>query len=196
MTTGQLREHSFDGIQEFDNHLPNWWLWTFYGACIFSVGYWIAFHTLRVADLPGRAYVEEQRVAAEKLEADLAKNPVTEALLLKLAAEPGVLAEGEKIFKNPAQCAQCHGPEGNGMVNGQNGVGPNLTDKFWLHGGSPMEIYRTINDGWPEKGMASWKAFGPLFVQRATAYVLSLRGRNLAGKPPEPGAVELKEQTK
>lgn len=192
MSTAQLRDHAFDGIQEFDNTLPNWWLWTFYSACLFSVGYWIAFHTLRVADLPPAAYLVEQREAAAKIEAALANNPITEELLLKLASEPAVVAEGEKIFKTPSLCAQCHGPDANGMVAGQAGVGPNLTDAFWLHGGSPMEIYRTVNDGWPEKGMASWKGYGNQFVQRAVAYVLSLRGRNLPGKPVEPTAVEYK----
>ncbi len=192
MTSARLRDHAFDGIQEFDNNLPNWWLWTFYSACLFSVGYWIVFHTLRVGDLPGAAYIVEQRDAAARIEAQLANNPITEALLLKLAGEPAVVAAGEKIFKTPSLCAQCHGPDANGIVAGQNGVGPNLTDAFWLHGGSPMEIYRTINDGWPEKGMASWKGYGNQFVQRAVAYVLSLRGRNLPGKAPEATAVEHK----
>jgi cytochrome c oxidase cbb3-type subunit III len=194
MTTANLREHSFDGIRELDNTLPNWWLWTFYSACLFSVGYWIVFHTLRVGNLPGAAYAEEQRAAAARLEQQLANNPVTEQMLLKLAAEPAFTAEGERIFKTPSLCAQCHGPEGNGMVNGAPGAGPNLTDEFWIHGGKPMEIYRTVSDGWPEKGMASWKTNGTQFVLRAVAYVLSLRGKNLPGKPPEPEAKRLGEQ--
>lgn len=188
MSSGDLRSHTFDGIQEFDNHLPNWWLWTFYSACLFSVGYWIWFHTLAVGDLPPKAYQVEQREAAARIEAEAAKNPVTEELLLKLAQEPAVVAEGEKIFKTPSLCAQCHGPDGNGMVSGFPGVGPNLTDDMWIHGGSAMEIYTTILDGYPEKGMQSWRNNGTQFVQRATAYVLSLRGKNLPGKPPEPTA--------
>ncbi|MEQ1632918.1 MAG: cbb3-type cytochrome c oxidase N-terminal domain-containing protein [Planctomycetota bacterium] len=190
MSTGDLREHAFDGIQEFDNRLPNWWLWTFYSACLFSVGYWIWFHTLGIGELPPEAYMSEQRAAALRIEEDAAKNPVTEESLMKLASEPAVVAAGEAIFKTPSLCAQCHGPDANGMVAGLAGVGPNLTDNRWIHGGSAMEIYRTIQDGWPEKGMAAWKGFGPTFVQRSTAYVLSLRGKNLAGKPPEEGSKE------
>jgi cytochrome c oxidase cbb3-type subunit 3 len=185
MSNAELRHHTFDGIQEFDNQLPNWWLWTFYTACLFSVGYWIWFHTLGVGELPPKAYQTEQREAAARLEAAMANNPVTEEMLLKLASEPAVVAEGEKIFKTASLCAQCHGPDGNGMVAGVPGVGPNLTDDFWIHGGKPMDIYKTIHDGYPEKGMASWKGYGAQFVQRATAYVLSIRGKNLPGKPPE-----------
>ncbi|MGE3175655.1 MAG: cbb3-type cytochrome c oxidase N-terminal domain-containing protein [Planctomycetota bacterium] len=189
--TADLRHHSFDGIQEFDNNLPNWWLWTFYSACLFSVGYWIAFHTLGVADLPGEAYREEQREAAARLEAQLANNPVTEESLLKAASEPGLVQAGEEIFKTPSLCAQCHGPEGNGMVGGAPGVGPNLTDEFWIHGGTAMDIYRTVRDGYPEKGMMAWKDHGTQFVQRVVAYVVSIRGRNVPGKPPEPNAVKV-----
>jgi cytochrome c oxidase cbb3-type subunit 3 len=185
MSTGELREHTFDGIQEFDNHLPNWWLWTFYSACLFSVGYWIWFHTLGVGELPPEAYRTEQQEAAARIEAQMADNPVTEEMLLKLAAEPAVVQKGEELFKTPSLCAQCHGPEANGMVGGVAGVGPNLTDGHWIHGGSAMDIYRTIHDGWPEKGMAAWKGYGATFVQRTTAYVLSLRGMNVPGKAPE-----------
>jgi cytochrome c oxidase cbb3-type subunit 3 len=185
MTTGELRDHVFDGIQEFDNRLPNWWLWTFYVACLFSVFYWLHFHTLGTGDLPAEAYVQEQRAAAARLEAALANVKIDDDVLLKLASEPAVVAEGEKIFKNPALCTQCHKEDGSGNI------GPNLTDRFWINGGSPMEIYNTVmNGGRPGKGMNSWKDNGITFVQRAVAYVLSLRDRNLPGKPPEPDARE------
>src|SRR5262245_6962570 len=94
MSSAPLREHAFDGIREFDNRLPNWWLWTFYSACLFSVGYWILHHTLGIADLPAAAYLQEQRDAAARIEAQLAQNPVTEELLLKLAGEPAIVEKG------------------------------------------------------------------------------------------------------
>jgi cytochrome c oxidase cbb3-type subunit 3 len=185
MTTGQLRDHAFDGIQEFDHRLPNWWLWTFYGACLFSVSYWIHYHTLGTGDLPVEAYAIEQREAAARLEAEMAKVQIDEAMLLKLASEPAVVAAGEQIFKNPALCAQCHQQDGSGNI------GPNLTDRFWINGGSPLAIYRTVLEGGrPDKGMQSWKQNGMTFVQRAAAYVLSIRDRDLPGKPPEPEARE------
>lgn len=65
--TANLREHTFDGIAEMDNKLPNWWLWSLYLACIFSVIYWILFHTLGTEDLPYAVYLAEEKAAAEKL---------------------------------------------------------------------------------------------------------------------------------
>jgi cytochrome c oxidase cbb3-type subunit 3 len=187
MTTDQLREHTFDGIQELDSHLPNWWLWSFYLACIFSVFYWIVYHTLGTGDLPSEAYVEEQREAAARIEAELAKNPVTNESLLKLSKEPAVVAAGEAIFKNPGLCAQCHNPDASGNI------GPNLTDAWWINGGTPLEIYHTVmNGGRPDKGMQPWKGNGAMWVQRVVAYVLSIRNTNRPGKAHEPEAKEVK----
>lgn len=187
MTTGQLREHTFDGIQEFDNRLPNWWLWTFYLACIFSVLYWIHYHTLGTGALPGEAYMEEQRIAAERLAAEMARNPITDESLLKASENPAFVAAGKAIFENPQQCAQCHRADGGGNI------GPNLTDKFWINGGTPMDVYRTVSEGGrPGKGMVAWKGNGQLFVQHVVAYVLSIRNTNVPdGKQPEPEAVAL-----
>ena len=183
MTSVPTRSHTFDGIQEFDNRLPNWWLWSFYLACIFSVFYWIAYHTLGIADLPGEAYLEEQRQAAARLEAELAKNPITDESLLKLADNPAFVAEGRAIFEDMTKCALCH------KANGSGDIGPNLTDEYWVYGGKPMDIYTTIMEGRPG-GMLAHKQYGLGFVQRTTAYVLSIKNTNVPGKAPEPNATK------
>ncbi len=179
--TAEIRSHSFDGIHEFDNRLPNWWLWTFYGACIFSVFYWLHYHTLGTGDLPDEAYLAEQRAAAAALEAELAKNPITNESLQKLADNPAFVAEGKAIFEDATKCALCHRADGGGNI------GPNLTDEFWIYGGEPMDIYESISEGRPG-GMLAHKSFGVGFVQRTTAYVLSIQDTNVPGKPPEPNA--------
>lgn len=189
MSTEATRGHTYDGIAEFDNRLPNWWLWSFYLACIFSVAYWIHFHSLGVGDLPSEAYTAEQKAAAAKLEAQLAANPVNEEMLLKLAKEPAFVKEGEAIFKDMTKCALCHRPDASGLV------GPNLTDDLWIYGGKPMDIYTTILKGREQNlakgfqgGMQSFEANGMQFVLRATAYVLSIKNTFVKGKEPEANA--------
>ena len=71
--------------------------------------------------------------------------------------------------------------------DGSGNIGPNLTDAYWVYGNKPMDIYATIRDGRPG-GMLAHKDQGPLFIQRATAYVLSIMNTNLPGKPPEANA--------
>lgn len=189
MSTEATRGHTYDGIAEFDNRLPNWWLWSFYLACIFSVAYWIHFHSLGVGDLPSEAYTAEQKAAAAKLEAQLAANPVNDEMLLKLAKEPAFVKEGEVIFKDMTRCALCHRPDASGLV------GPNLTDDLWIYGGKPMDIYTTILKGREQNlakgfqgGMQSFEANGMQFVLRATAYVLSIKNTFVKGKEPEANA--------
>lgn len=182
MSTEITRGHAYDGIEEFDNRLPNWWLWSFYLACIFSIGYWIHYHTLGTGALPGTAYQIEQREAMARLEAELAKNPVTEESLHKLAQESAVVAEGERIWMEtkPLSCSFCHKPDGSGLT------GPNLTDNHWLYGGKGMDIYTTIMKGRPNGMPAFGEQYGSLFAQRATAYVLArLKGKNLPGREPQ-----------
>jgi cytochrome c oxidase cbb3-type subunit III len=181
MATLTTREHTFDGIQEFDNRLPNWWLWSLYLACIYSLGYWVWYHTIGVGEQPSEAYMSEQRAAAARLEAQFAANPVTDELLLKIAKEPAFVEQGAAIFKDPMRCALCHKPDGSGLI------GPNLTDDRWIYGSRPMEVYASIAKGRP-RGMLAHESFGTGFVQRATAYVLSIRNTNLPGKEPEPDA--------
>jgi cytochrome c oxidase cbb3-type subunit 3 len=90
-----------------------------------------------------------------------------------------VVTSGKDIFA--AACAPCHGADGGGRI------GPNLTDAYWLHGGSPESIQRSVHDGWVDKGMPAWgPSLGEYRVREVAAYVVSLRGTNVAGgKPPQ-----------
>jgi cytochrome c oxidase cbb3-type subunit 3 len=182
MSTETTRGHSHDGIEEFDNHLPNWWLWSFYLAVIFSIGYWVYFHTIGVGDLPLEAYAVAQSEAAKKLEAQLAANPITDESLRKLASEPAAVEEGRVMFQTATRCAQCHRADGGGNI------GPNLTDSMWIYGGKPMDIYTSILKGRP-RGMLAHESEGVGFVMKATAYVLSIKDSNVPnGKAAEADA--------
>ena len=162
--------HVYDGIEEADNELPTWWLITFYGAIVFGVGYWFAFHEFDVAPLPGEEYA-----------AALAAMPaqeVPEEDLLAAAADPSVVAEGEALFAT--HCEVCH------RDRGQGNIGPNLTDPNWLHGGSPVDIHTSIAEGQLQNGMPAWRTtLGGEPVVQLTAFVLSIRNTNVEGKEPE-----------
>jgi cytochrome c oxidase cbb3-type subunit 3 len=164
--------HEYDGIEEADNQLPRWWLSTLFGAMIFSVGYWFYYQEFKVAPGPTQAYYAEQAAKAEKT----GRDPTDPELVA--AVDGPFLALGKQTFTNT--CAPCH------EAGGQGKIGPNLTDKAWLHGGAPLAIFKTIRDGVPAKGMPSWGAtLGRAGVVQVTAFVLSLRDKNLPGKAPE-----------
>ena len=168
--------HEYDGIEEYDNKLPTWWLYTLYGAIVFAAGYWFTYHVFQGADLPMQAYRKEIAAAAER---DGKAVTLTPAELVALANDPGVVKDGEKLFTST--CVPCHGPKGGGTI------GPNLTDSYWIHGGAPDKVYATIHDGVLAKGMPAWGAqLGNPQVQSLTAFVLTLRDTNVpGGKPPQ-----------
>jgi cytochrome c oxidase cbb3-type subunit III len=174
----RILEHGFDGIREYDNKLPNWWLYILYASIVFAVGYWIVFQTLGLANLPLARYRIEMAKAAEAQLAKMKGQPVTNESLLLMAAVPERVAEGSAIFTQ--YCVVCHN------ANGQGNVGPNLTDNYWLHGGRPLDILNTITKGVPEKGMVAWGGqLGPARVEKVATFVISLRGKNLPGKAPQ-----------
>jgi cytochrome c oxidase cbb3-type subunit 3 len=164
--------HEYDGIYEADNQLPAWWLLTFVGAIVFSVGYWFYYQEFRAGASPTQAYYAEQAAAAEKNGVD-----PTEGELVALAQGP-TLELGKQLFAG--NCVACHAARGEGKI------GPNLTDDAWLHGSAPLEIFRTVRDGVAAKGMPAWgPTLGRASVTQLTAFVLTLRGKNLPGKAAE-----------
>lgn len=164
-----------DGIEEYDNHLPNWWLATFYGAIIFAIGYWFAYHVYFAVPLPPAdtlRVLDEIRIANPPIVA-------TSDALVAMSKDAAKVADGKQVFAT--NCVACHGPAGGGIV------GPNLTDEFWLHGGAPDQIFNTVRDGVPTKGMPTWgPTLGGDRVKAAVAYVLTLRNTNVpGGKAPQ-----------
>ncbi|MFN8179339.1 MAG: cbb3-type cytochrome c oxidase N-terminal domain-containing protein [bacterium] len=179
----RLLDHEYDGIQEYDNRLPNWWLFTLYGAVIFAVVYWLTMHTWRIGLLSNESYEHEMAAAAQKqLEAMKGKELTDDALLL-MAQIPANVERGHAVFEQ--FCIVCHNTDGSGKV------GPNLTDAYWLHGGRPLQILHTVTYGVPEKGMAAWgNQLGPARVQDAVTFVLSIKNKNRPGKAPQ-GELEI-----
>ncbi len=172
--------HEVDGIQEYDNKLPNWWLYTLYGAILFAAVYWFHYHVAEFGEGPEAQYkAEMEKVAAEQAAKIKAAGAVTPEALAALVKDKTTVEQGKQVFTTT--CASCHRNDGGGVV------GPNLTDEFWLHGGSPEKVYKTIKDGVADKGMPAWMpVLGPDRTSAVTAYVLSIRGTNVAGgKAPQ-----------
>lgn len=168
--------HEYDGILEADNRLPNWWLATLFGAIAFAALYWGWYEVFHVT--PG---TEEAYAVAMAERAASGAEPSVE-VLAAVANDPASVDEGSRTFAS--QCAACHGARGEGVI------GPNLTDGAWIHGDEPLDIYRVVRDGVAARGMPTWgPVLGPRGVLSAVSFVLSIRGTNIPGRPPE-GASE------
>lgn len=171
--------HDYDGIREFDNPLPNWWLATLYGAIVFAFGYWLFYQVFGGTSLAAQLQKDE----AEALARQAAGAPVTDDLIVSLSKDADTTAKAKAIFVST--CAQCHNADGSGKI------GPNLTDEFWLHGDKPSEIYNTISKGVLIKGMPAWgPLLGPEKVKQLASYVVTLKHSHLPGKAPEGQKVE------
>lgn len=167
-----LLDHDYDGIKELDNALPPWWKWGFYFTVVVAIIYLFRFHVIGSGPTPLQEYDKEMTAAAAKME-NFKKNSkeAFDDKTVTLADAKGI-AEGKKVFTGT--CFPCHGSSGEG-----NAVGPNLTDKYWLHGGSIGEVFKTITNGVPDKGMQAWgKTYSPAEVRNIASYVLSLQGTN------------------
>ena len=169
-------DHNYDGIRELDNHLPPWWKWLFYVTIIFAVVYLAAYHVFDALPLQEEEYIaqiEAAEAAAASRMASLPESNIDETTVV-MVEDAGLLGKGRQVFNN--NCAQCHKESGAG------GIGPNLTDDYWLHGGSIQDIFRTIKVGEPEKGMISWEPLlSPDQMQNVASYIMTLKGSN----PPD-----------
>ncbi|BDQ10986.1 cbb3-type cytochrome c oxidase N-terminal domain-containing protein [Sediminibacterium sp. TEGAF015] len=171
--------HDYDGIKELDNEVPVWWRWGFAISLLFGVVYLYQYHIAETKPLQQQELTMDMEKAATEQAAYLEKsaNNVDENTVKMLAADD--IAKGKELFIKPGACATCHAENGSGIVNGAPGIGPNLTDDYWLHKGDIKGIFYSIKYGWPEKGMKSWKDdYSPIQIAQIASYVKSLQGTN------------------
>jgi len=160
-------------LRELNNPLPRWWVWLFIITIVFSLIYLVAYPGL--GRFEGKlGWSETKQYDEEVASANAALAPIyakfTGLSSEQLAANPEAWAIGERLFMN--NCSQCHGSD----ARGSRGF-PNLTDKDWLHGGSPEKIQQTITNG--RMGMMPPMAAAvgnEEDVKNVANYVLSLSG--------------------
>lgn len=188
-TTG----HSWDGIEEYDNPMPRWWVWIFILTVIWSVGYWIAMPAwpgIQQATSGILGYSSRANVAAEISEFETRNEQFFVQLVetdLDAISDNDELHRfainaGGSVFR--AQCSQCHGQGGAGV---QASGFPNLLDDDWLWGGTMDDIVTTItwgirNEDFADTRYSAMPAFGAdgllsnEEIDQVVAYVLSLSG--------------------
>ncbi len=180
-TTKKTTGHVYDGIEEYNNPLPLWWLWLFYATIFFSIGYLVAYPGLGAFkgllnwSQVGQYEKEIQR-AEEKYEPlfnKFAQTPIPE-----LAKDTQAMQMAQRIFAN--NCAQCHGSDARGTFGF-----PNLADNDWLYGGEPENILTSIRQGRSGFMMAWESTLNREQIDSVVAYTLSLSGKQEANAEGE-----------
>lgn len=169
-----LRHHDYDGIHELDNPLPSWWLWTFYLAIIFSFLYIIHYQFGGGASLQ-QEFAAQMRFISTQQASTQRQTPseISDEQLAALSSDPQIMAQGADVFAG--KCAACHGQEGQGMI------GPNLTDRAWLHGPGGKDIYKAVAEGVLDKGMPAWKSqLSRADLTAVVTFVITLKGKEPA----------------
>jgi cytochrome c oxidase cbb3-type subunit 3 len=177
----QLREHVYDGIQEYDQKLPNWWLFTLYITMVWFVVSWLAYYQFGYGTSDEAAmdkFIADQQAAREKQ-----LGSVTDAQLWAMSKDPKVVEAGKATFMTPGMCVTCHGADLSATLGGAKLPGLPLNDQEWKHGGTPVEVLTLVRKGAPDvtKGMIAWEPV--LGVKRVTEVVAFVLSNHKEGEP-------------
>ncbi|WMS87151.1 cytochrome-c oxidase, cbb3-type subunit III [Pleionea litopenaei] len=178
-TTG----HVYDGIEEYNNPLPKWWLNMFYITLIFSIGYLILYPGLGsykgYYNWTQESSWEEEVAQAEELYgpvfAQYQNTPIPQ-----LIKDEKAMDIGRRLFLNV--CAACHGSDASGAPGF-----PNLTDNDWLYGGTPEKIVETLQNGRQGMMIAFGEQLNEEQISQLTSYVASLSGMSAPEKEIQAG---------
>lgn len=176
-TTG----HVYDGIQEYDNPMPRWWKFLYWGGVVFFIFYVAAYPAL--GSNPGfLGWTSHGEHDADQAKYDAKYGPIFAAYAQKpveeLAKDETAMKVAGRLFAN--NCAACHGAD----ARGAKGF-PNLTDDDWLYGGEPDKLVETITNGRLAvvggTKMPAWgETLGEQGVKEVAAYVMTLSDRQLS----------------
>lgn len=177
-----LREHKFDGIQEFDQKLPNWWLITLYVAIAWAAIHWFVYYHTGSMQTDAERMAEWQANLEESKAEELDKvtsNMDDETLIKEWSTNPDIVAKGQAKYNT--FCLACHGPDLTATMAGNPLPGLSLIDGEWKFGGKPMDIFKIINEGSPPESdghngakMMPWgQNIPPNEIAELTAFIIS-----------------------
>ncbi|MCC6940595.1 MAG: cytochrome-c oxidase, cbb3-type subunit III [Novosphingobium sp.] len=161
--------HEWDGIEELNNPLPRWWLWSFYACIVFAIGYSVVYPAIPMLDTAtagtfgwsSRGDLDKE-MKAESVRTAAMRSELDQASIEQIATDPrlrrAAIDGGRAAFK--VNCIQCHGNGAAGSVGY-----PNLNDDDWLWGGDAAAIHQTLVNGIRQPGddatrMSMMPAFG------------------------------------
>jgi len=177
----EIEDHEYDGIKELDNPLPRWWLNTFYITIIFSALYFLGYELMGSFSIRKEFSEELAELEASRAIIQSQQAPqLSEEDFIKLTRSADSVSSGKVTFLS--KCATCHGK------NGEGGIGPNLTDSYWIHGeGQLTDIRKIVENGVSAKGMPPWKGLlQRQELDQVTAFIGTLQGTRPSGaKKPE-----------
>lgn len=182
-------DHNYDGIKELDNNLPPWWVYMFYATIIFAVVYLVKYEMMGA---PNQDMEYAQSVAQAKRELaafrSTSKEAIIDAETVTILTDESDLNRGKAVYN--LNCAACH------IADGGGGIGPNLTDEYWILGGGIKNVFATITNGGRDgKGMVAWgKTLKPKDIQKVASYIMTMQGTTPA-KPKPPQGELYKDET-
>ena len=168
-----------DGIEEYDNPLPDWWLGLFWLTIVWAIGYGVHYHFIADRSQEG-ALAAEMAAANERWPAQAQAE-----LAFTYSAEAA--AAGEAVYNQ--NCFPCHGMQLEG------GIGPSLVDEEWIHGSQAADMVRIVQQGVLDKGMVAWSGIlSPEQINNVTAYIVQKHseatGRAIEDIVAEPGEAD------
>ncbi|SDE58863.1 c-type cytochrome [Riemerella columbipharyngis] len=178
-----LIDHGFDGIMELDNQLPKWWLGMFYFGFAYLIIYIVAFSFTPFAH-PDKEYEEEHKQEMASIAEWIKNTPPPTLETAKYSADN--IADGKQIFEE--NCVKCH------MDGGKGGIGPNLTDKYWINHPEKTlfkSVFEIVENGVPGTAMPAWGKDGMLNgfdIQKVAAYVYHINQEQAPITPEQGGA--------
>lgn len=178
-----ILDHNYDGIKELDNSLPPWWVYLFYATIVFAVVYLVRFEIL---DGDNQVTEYNKAVAEAKVSLEKYKKTATDIIdvsTVVVSTDQKDLDRGKAVYN--LNCAACH------MADGGGGIGPNLTDEYWILGGGIKNVFTAISEGGRDgKGMIAWKStLKPKDISKVSSYILSLQGKTPANPKKAEGEV-------